>query len=63
MFSGIVESTGSVVEIGSAHLVVDATDIVENLREGDSLSVNGACLTVTTVQNGNVRFGLMPERA
>lgn len=61
MFSGIVESTGSVVEIDSAQLVVDATGIVEKLREGDSLSVNGACLTVTNVQGGNVRFGLMPE--
>ncbi len=51
MFTGIVEATGTVRTLVSgkmsARLTVEADDFLAGVRVGDSLAVNGVCLTVT----------------
>lgn len=46
MFTGIVEEVGSVVEMDGHRLVVGAHAVLEGTAIGDSIAVNGACLTV-----------------
>lgn len=61
MFTGIVEEIGIVKEADSHHLLIGARKVLEGLEISDSISVNGACLTVTSV-NGNVfNVDVMPE--
>ena len=54
MFTGLIHEIGSVVRIsrmgGGMMLTIQATDIIEGMHIGDSVSVNGACLTVTHVE-------------
>ena len=61
MFTGIVEEVGRIVAIGEGGLVVEADVTLGETRIGDSLSVNGACLTVTEMADGRVSFDMMPE--
>jgi riboflavin synthase len=53
MFTGLIESVGRVTAVedivGGTRLRV-ATDLAGSLRSGDSLAVNGVCLTVTEVR-------------
>ena len=50
MFTGIVEERGRVRSIapaaGGARLVIDASLVLDDARRGDSIAVNGVCLTV-----------------
>lgn len=56
MFTGIVEEIGSIQEIkkGARQTVfsIKASKVLEDANIGDSIAVNGVCLTVTTL-NGN----------
>lgn len=61
MFTGIVEETGRVKENSGDRLGVDARRILEGTRLGDSIDVNGACLTVVEIQVDGLSFELMPE--
>ena len=51
MFTGLVEELGVIKRIlkkgNTLTLVVQAEKIMHDLHEGDSISVNGVCLTVT----------------
>ncbi|WP_294855986.1 riboflavin synthase [uncultured Oscillibacter sp.] len=51
MFTGIVEEIGTIRSIRrgthSAVLCIDATEVLTDLRPGDSVAVNGVCLTAT----------------
>ena len=51
MFTGIVEEVGTIKRSQSSNAVVELTitcqTILEDMHIGDSISVNGACLTVT----------------
>ena len=64
MFTGIVEAVGDVVEIvargETTRLAIDAPAIAAGVRVGDSISVNGACLTVVAAEAG--RFGFEAVR-
>jgi riboflavin synthase len=55
MFTGIVETTGTVLEKvlgdGTLRLRVQAPTLVRELAPGDSVSVDGACLTVTELRS------------
>jgi riboflavin synthase len=46
LFTGIVEEVGRVVEASGHRLVVGAAVVLANIAVGDSIAVNGACLTV-----------------
>lgn len=54
MFTGIVETTGTVVEVApgetTRRLWLEAPTIAGELAPGDSVSVDGACLTVTELR-------------
>ena len=46
MFTGIVEELGRVAERDGARLRIDATEVLQDVHLGDSIAVNGCCLTV-----------------
>src|SRR5262249_60829084 len=54
MFTGIIEETGNVVEINDAGefraIYVRGRSIFDDFRLGSSISVNGVCLTVRSIQ-------------
>ena len=52
MFTGIVEEVGTVQEAEPYRLVIGASQVIKTLRPGDSISVNGACLTAVSVEEG-----------
>lgn len=65
MFSGIIEELGVVksVEISSAfgRLAISASQITQDVKIGDSIAVNGACLTVTDFNGKELSFDLSQE--
>ena len=65
MFTGIVETVGTVASIERrgdlACLAVDAPEITEGARIGDSVAVNGGCLTITAQSGGRFEFEAIPE--
>ncbi len=65
MFTGIIESIGTVAAIETAddltRLVVDAAPICDGVELGDSIAVNGGCLTVTSLRDGRFGFELVRE--
>ena len=65
MFTGIVRELGSVLEAdeagGGRALVVRAPETAARTRVGDSVSVNGCCLTATVVDAGAISFHAVPE--
>jgi riboflavin synthase len=61
MFTGIVEEIGEVRAISPGRLNIKATEVLKGTRRGDSISVNGACLTVTAISNKSFEVEIMPE--
>jgi riboflavin synthase len=61
MFTGITEEIGRITRAGPDGLVISAGRVLEGLALGDSLAVNGVCLTVTAFDRGSFTAGLMPE--
>jgi riboflavin synthase len=65
MFTGLVEEVGRVVErrgdAQGVRLVVRAPALAGLARTGDSVSVDGCCLTVTAVADGQLAFEAVPE--
>lgn len=64
MFTGLIESVGRVARIepspaGLRFALV--TDLASELKPGDSLAVNGVCLTVVTGADGAVQMDISPE--
>lgn len=60
MFTGIVENLGTVRSLERGVLLLDAPTPDEPWKLGESVAVNGVCLTVVSADNG-VRFDLSPE--
>lgn len=54
MFTGIIESTGTILRLdpghGTARLAVSAPAFAHRLRVGDSIAVNGTCLTALVME-------------
>jgi riboflavin synthase len=65
VFTGIVEAVGRVATVeahgAATRLVIDAGALCQGVRVGDSVAVNGGCLTVTAVEEGRLAFDAMPE--
>jgi riboflavin synthase len=61
MFTGITEEIGTVKEATSNHLVIEARKVLEGIKISDSIAVNGACLTVTSLNNSTFSVAIMPE--
>lgn len=51
MFTGIIEEMGIVKSIKSKVITIEANKIFDDLKLGDSVSVNGTCLTVSSFSN------------
>lgn len=65
MFTGIVEEIGTVIRAQRAGagyaLEIQARQVLEGTRLGDSIAVNGVCLTVTRLGSTGFTAGLSPE--
>lgn len=65
MFTGIVEEIGTVKHIVSSHdsgeIAIKASCVLEGTKIGDSIAVNGVCLTVTSLQFDGFTADVMPE--
>lgn len=65
MFTGIIEETGIIRNIQrgakSSSLTVKASKVLEDSRIGDSIAVNGVCLTVTAMENDSFMADVMAE--
>jgi riboflavin synthase len=61
MFTGIVEEIGKVKGIGRGRLSIEAKEVLKGAKPGDSISVNGACLTVTSINSNTFDVEIMPE--
>src|SRR5689334_18583713 len=65
MFTGLIEEVGRVVRIersgSSARLTVAAGLPQDEVTAGDSIAVNGACLTVVEKGSGSFTFDVSPE--
>jgi riboflavin synthase len=65
MFTGIIEEIGVLQDIkrgaNDYQLIISAKKIVEDVQLGDSIAVNGVCLTVTSFTSGQFTVDVMPE--
>lgn len=65
MFTGIIEEIGTIRKVSSSgqsmELTIGATEVLTDVRLGDSISVNGACLTVTSFTPSQFTADVMPE--
>ena len=65
MFTGLVEEAGEVVSVKrgakSTELTVRAATIHRGLRKGDSLAVNGACLTIVRKRGALLGYDVLEE--
>jgi len=61
MFTGIVEEIGTVKETSRDRLAFEANSILEGIKVGDSIAVNGVCLTIVSLENRGFSVNVMPE--
>jgi riboflavin synthase len=61
MFTGIVEEIGIVRGVSRGRLTVEAKKALDGTESGDSIAVNGVCLTVTSIGKDNFSVDVMPE--
>ena len=65
MFTGIIEGLGTIREIRPTgqgkRLGVDADFDLDQTKIGDSISVNGACLTVVMIEGALFKVDMSPE--
>ena len=65
MFTGIIEEMGTVSSVAegslSAVITIQASKVLEGSHVGDSIAVNGVCLTVTSIHGGFFTADVMAE--
>ena len=65
MFTGIIEEVGQIVSVKrgqvSSRLKVKGSKIFEDIHLGDSIAVNGVCLTATTIDGDTFEADVMAE--
>ena len=63
MFSGIVEELGRVddVDRSAGTVTVGGSEVLRGARRGDSIAVNGCCLTIADFSSGGFMADVMPE--
>ena len=65
MFTGIIEEIGTIrgISRGSSSFVLDigCMEVLKGSKEGDSIAVNGVCLTVTSLTGNGFTADVMPE--
>src|SRR5213596_1300901 len=65
MFTGLIEEVGTVVAMrandGGARLQIAAPRTAKEARSGESIAVNGCCLTLTSRRGDRLSFDLLEE--
>jgi riboflavin synthase len=65
MFTGLIEEVGSVIAVGASksgnQLKIAAQRVTKSIRPGDSLAVNGCCLTLSSHRGPELVFDLLDE--
>ncbi len=61
MFTGIIEEIGKVVSAKAGSLVITASEAPSEMKPGDSIAVNGVCLTMTDLKTNSFSVDIMPE--
>jgi riboflavin synthase len=61
VFTGIVTEVGMVASVSPKGLAITASEVMDGMGNGDSIAVNGACLTVTGIDDTSFMVGIMPE--
>lgn len=65
MFTGLVEELGAIKSIHpgaqSLRIIIRASKVLEDVKIGDSIAVNGTCLTVTAFDGDSFTADVMPE--
>lgn len=61
MFTGIIQELGKLMKSEDYEISIEAVTSLEGLKEGDSIAVNGACLTVKDTGDGYFSADTMPE--
>ena len=65
MFNGIIEQTGKVVDCllknGNQKLFINIKNVTKKISIGDSIAINGTCLTVDEVNSNSYGFTMSSE--
>jgi riboflavin synthase len=61
MFTGIIEEIGTVASVTAGSLVINASQVLTDMKLGGSIAVNGACLTVIDFDSRCFSIEVMPE--
>ena len=65
MFTGIIEEVGSIKDIIKTkygkRISIASNQIIEDINEGDSISINGVCLTACKISSNNFIVDLVEE--
>lgn len=61
MFTGIVEETGKIQFVTDRKVVIKCQKILEDAKIGDSIAVNGVCLTITHINKDTFSADISPE--
>ena len=61
MFTGIIEELGKILDITSNKITVECVTVMDNTKLGDSIAVNGVCLTVTKILAKGFVADVSPE--
>ena len=63
MFTGLIEKVASVknISLNSMGAKISFSADFENVKVGDSIAINGVCLTMTSIENNNFCADVMRE--
>ena len=61
MFTGISEETGIVQTVTERKVVIQCKQVLDGTKIGDSIAVNGVCLTVTAIDKNSFTADISPE--
>jgi riboflavin synthase len=61
MFTGLVREVGTVVSMADGRLTIDAPETARGVQLGDSVAIDGVCLTVVACVDSTLSFDAVPE--
>lgn len=56
MFCGLIEEIGTIEKFSNSELIIKAQNILELVQIGDSIAVNGVCLSITKLYKNKISF-------
>ena len=61
MFTGLIEELGVISSISQTDIWIESSIVMDDLGVKDSISVNGACLTVVSIEENLFKVNVVPE--